>query len=162
MIRQVSQKGFTLVETMMVVAIVAILVSIGGVSMVSGRQAYQFANEQSKLYQVLSRARNMAMGRRECVRVEIVSNIAKTDTFTDNLSNRTCAGAVNPTHMDIADVQFMDKTNIGRFQPGEQTVIFFNGSGGLDASNVVTIGIGDDTNYSTFKIFPVLGQIRQQ
>ena len=67
-------RGFTLIETMMVVAIVAILASIAGPSMVEMYRTTRLSSASSALQVSLSLARSEAIKRGSDARVTVVAN----------------------------------------------------------------------------------------
>jgi len=94
-------RGFTLIETMMVVVIVAILAAIAGPSMVEMYRSTRLSSASSALQVSLNLARSEAIKRGSDARVTVVANTAAGvwtngwTVFADGTTNAN--GAVAPT-----------------------------------------------------------------
>ncbi|MGE4132801.1 MAG: prepilin-type N-terminal cleavage/methylation domain-containing protein [Bdellovibrionales bacterium] len=153
-----NQKGFTLMEIMVVVVIVSILATLGTATLMGGTTGlYRFKQETMHLQELLQTARNIAFGRSQCVAVEIV-NAQEVKTSAYAMSN-PCTGA-RPVPVEEITTTFNTSTTVANFSIGNE--LMFKPTGGIGSSQPVTIKISTTNGTSSqLIIYPAIGQIRK-
>lgn len=152
-------RGFSLLELLTLVAIIGIIATMATASFTGWLDKSNFTDQKSILYDILTRARNMANSRNECVRVTIDAQNVHIDSFSPGPAPN-CADPLGAATISLVDASVKSGYTIETFSTGFSTVVF-NSFGGLRETTAVTIYMSDGKGQRQgFSIYPALGQIR--
>ena len=136
-------RGFSVVELLLVLAIIAIMIAIALPSIFNARQTYAIDDASNQLVDIMQFAQQRALGERQVMRVELVPGTTGTRGTIQVIDQETLTGGVgddavirNELLPDVADTTI--NTDPGRFPlpplphnfthwnwPGGRMVIFF-------------------------------------
>jgi prepilin-type N-terminal cleavage/methylation domain-containing protein len=154
--RPVGLRGFTLLELMVVVAIVGVLaaLTLPGISeMTRERRA---AGEFAKLRNALVQSRNLARSLRRCVEVEVVADSAEMTAYPMS----SCAD--DGTRIDARKKTFSFESYVSLFAFSTDTgILRFHDLGGTLEAEPVTIAMTSGNRTKTYAILPGIGAIRE-
>jgi prepilin-type N-terminal cleavage/methylation domain-containing protein len=154
-----SARGFSLLELLTVVAIVGIMAALAVPSMTGWLGKSSFSDQKAVLYDTLTRARNMANSRDECVKVTIDGSTMHITPYAQG-AQPNCADPLGAATIAIPDVTLPTGYTIENFSTGSASIVF-NTTGGLREATTISIYMSDTTgNRQGFTIYPALGQIR--
>jgi len=88
------QGGFSIVELLAVIAIIAIMIAIALPSIFSGRRIYAVDDASNQLVDILQFAQQRALGERQVMRVEIVPGTSTTRGTIQVIDQNTLTGGV--------------------------------------------------------------------
>lgn len=91
---QARNRGFSVVELMMVMAIVAIMIAIALPSIFNARQTYAIDDASNQIVDILQFAQQRAIGERQVMRVEIVPGTSSTRGTIQVIDQNTLTGGV--------------------------------------------------------------------
>jgi|GEM_PF-6199089 len=155
---KMNARGFSLIEIMMVVAIMGVIATMAAGSFTSWLKRETFADQKATLYEMLTRARNMANSRDECAKVTVTSQSISVQGYQQG----TGANCADPMGNPTINFQGTIKTGytLENFDNGSDFIVF-NSTGGLREGTVVKIFMKDPSGVRQgFQIYPALGQIR--
>lgn len=157
-----NSKGFTLIEIMMVVAIVGVLSAIAVPNYGRWVKSQNFKNDKNSVYEALMRARLMASSRKECVKVEVVTANQLTVTSVAADAAFTCADPLSATALVTLPVfELAATTTLSQFSSGAATLVF-RPTGGTREAGPVTLTATSPDGAGEWTIYPAIGQIRQR
>jgi len=132
-----SDKGFSLIEVIIVMVIISALVAIAAPSMISWRQQADYRNVSQRIFQVLKKSRNGAISKNREYRVEFdLDNSDNTFLFKIREGDR----ASNSSASGWEDISVWDDSSI----PVSVAL-----RGGTDCDEVVDIVFGFNPNGSS-------------
>ena len=147
-----------MVEMVAVVAILLILAGMASVTFVGQTDQSVFANEKTKMLDLLRQARTIARDRVECVSVNFVDTTAQMRTHA--AVGGGCTPPLGPTVYAGQPVEFATGVTISNFSSGMPLI--FNTRGGLDSADPATATLTYKSFNATFTIYPAIGQVRVQ
>jgi prepilin-type N-terminal cleavage/methylation domain-containing protein len=158
-----NQRGFSLVEIMVVVGIIGALVAMSAGSFTGFIQGSNYKTQKATLLEALTRARNMANSRDECVRVTIDGQLIHVVSFS-SLPSPTCS-PLGPQSVSLSDFVIAPGYVVSDFTPkvgATTSTLLFTPLGGVAAmTDYIEITIADlKGNKQGYRIYPALGQIR--
>lgn len=91
---QARDRGFSVVELMMVFAIIAIMIAIALPSIFNARQTYAIDDASNQIVDILQFAQQRALGERQVMRVELVPGTSTTRGTIQVIDQNTLTGGV--------------------------------------------------------------------
>ncbi|MEW5852167.1 MAG: type II secretion system protein [Myxococcota bacterium] len=148
-------RGFTLVELVIVVALVGILTAIGGPSMSRAMGKQRGLMERSRVENALVAARTLAGKSEYCVKVDIDTAAKKLTTTV----HATCGGPALSSPALPAVSLSSDISTITQFNTGNP--LEFNGSRGTTAGGpaTMTVTLVSGEQYM-IRVMPAIGSVR--
>lgn len=154
-----GENGFTLIELMIVVGLVGLIAAMATASFTNWTTKASFNDQKASLYDALTRSRNMANSRNECVRLMIDGQSIHISAYGFG-SNGTCTPLGSKT-IDIPDTVFKSGFTVEPFN-GTSPTLVFNQQGGVEGGATAKVYLNDQKGTRAgFMIYPALGQIRQ-
>ena len=158
-----NERGFSLVEIMVVVGIIGMIATMSAGSFTSWADTSKYKTQKGLLLDALTRARNMANSRDECVRVTIDGQLVHVIGYSSVAG--TCA-TLGPQTIALTDFTIAAGYTVGDFTDistgtTSKTIVFDPIGGVTGATGPLEIYVSDAKGMKQgFRIYPALGQIR--